>query len=79
MSSKFTRYGICDFLKLLAGIYAYKQITKNNLHLLGLNEDKENDFLKELKKGNRESTPPSKTIKYLADCWMTLILPKPIK
>ncbi|KAF0444381.1 hypothetical protein F8M41_003486 [Gigaspora margarita] len=56
-----------------------RQITKNNLHLLGLNEDKENDFLKELKKGNRESTPPSKTIKYLADCWMTLILPKPIK
>ncbi|CAG8651808.1 9325_t:CDS:2, partial [Scutellospora calospora] len=71
--SKFTRSGICDFLKLLAGIYAYKQITKNNLHLLGLNEDQENDFLKELKRGSQESTPPPKTIKYLANCWMTPI------
>ncbi|CAG8788380.1 7739_t:CDS:2, partial [Dentiscutata erythropus] len=75
LSSKFTRPGICDFLKLLAGIYAYK----NNLRLLGLNEDKENDFLKELKKGGRESTPPPKTIKYLVDCWMTPVVLKPIK
>ncbi|CAG8780489.1 5912_t:CDS:2, partial [Gigaspora margarita] len=50
------------------------QITKNNLRLLGLNEDKENDFLKELKKGSRESTPPPKTIKYLADYWTTPII-----
>ncbi|CAG8758492.1 11433_t:CDS:2, partial [Gigaspora margarita] len=40
----------------------------NNLYLLGLNEDNKNDFLKELRKGSRESTIPLQTIIYLADC-----------
>ncbi|CAH1769577.1 253_t:CDS:2, partial [Entrophospora sp. SA101] len=45
------KLGLNDYLKLLAKIYPYKQIMKNNLQILGLCDPvEESDLSEELKK-----------------------------
>ncbi|GES90847.1 C2H2-type zinc finger transcription factor [Rhizophagus clarus] len=81
VDSKFSEVGLRSFLKLLASIYQYKIIIKNNLQVLNIRNNANiksgDDLLNELMEVGQFSSPsrsvssPPHSVKFFFDCFKT--------